>query len=117
MKLIFIFLFLSMSSFAIASLEQAAKVQELAKDCLKSQMNIEMAAAKHGFSTSFFDSLSGDYIAKMEIKDVSKSATIIYQTLDEKIIILQITGTSESGGYNFSGLSHEGPNGCEQYKP
>ncbi len=118
MKLTFLLLLsLGISSVAKASFEEAIKVQNLAKDCLKTHMNIEIATAEYGFHTSFFNSLSGESIAKMEIKVGTKSTTIIYQMINDKPILLLITGTSEAGGFNFGGLSHEGPNGCEEYKP
>jgi hypothetical protein len=118
MKLFFLtFLSLSVFSVAMASNEKAFKVQNLAKDCLKTYLNIEIDSGEAGFSQGSFETLSGENITKMYIKSRTKSTTIIYQMINDKPILLQITGTSETGGYTFTGLSHEGPNGCEEYRP
>ncbi len=110
---------LVLSSGAMASYEyeDLIKARDLAKECLKKHMNVELPADVQTLRASEIVTLGGENLVSVVVSGSTSSLNFSFQLVENEPVLLIITASLPTGGATMGGFSHRGPDGCEAYRP
>jgi hypothetical protein len=89
-------------------------VIKLTQVCLKMTVDVDLRPTRR-MSVTSFKTLDGNKMKYYEMSDSQVFASTIVQYINQKPILLHLSGQSLRGSFSIAGPLHEGVKGCELY--